>query len=96
MPTLDDPALVLKPVAQELEALWAFARVKPVYLQNIFKVYKRLGGGVGWVGGGGGLGAGVGWGWGWVGVGWGVGARIPPNWRDFLKLAVWVVLLGET
>ncbi|CAJ1427449.1 unnamed protein product, partial [Effrenium voratum] len=26
---------------EELEALWAFARVKPVYLQNIFKVYKQ-------------------------------------------------------
>ncbi|CAK8988304.1 unnamed protein product [Durusdinium trenchii] len=26
---------------QELESLWSFARVKPVYLQNIFKVYKQ-------------------------------------------------------
>ncbi|CAE7206378.1 unnamed protein product [Symbiodinium natans] len=34
---------------QELEALWSFARIKPVYMQNIFKVYKQgeqiLGGG---------------------------------------------------
>lgn len=27
---------------QELEALWSFARVKPVYVQNIFKIYKCL------------------------------------------------------
>jgi len=26
---------------QELEALWSFARVKPVYVQNIFKIYKQ-------------------------------------------------------
>lgn len=26
---------------QELEALWSFARIKPVYMQNIFKVYKQ-------------------------------------------------------
>ncbi|OLP92169.1 Prostaglandin F synthase [Symbiodinium microadriaticum] len=28
---------------QELEALWSLARIKPVYMQNIFKVYKLLG-----------------------------------------------------
>lgn len=26
---------------EELEELWSFARVKPVYLQNIFKIYKQ-------------------------------------------------------
>ena len=26
--------------SKELEALWSFARIKPVYMQNIFKVYK--------------------------------------------------------
>lgn len=26
---------------QELEQLWSIARVKPVYLQNIFKIYKQ-------------------------------------------------------
>jgi len=26
---------------EELEALWEIARIKPVYLQNIFKVYKQ-------------------------------------------------------
>ena len=26
---------------QELETLWSFARVKPVYVQNIFKIYKQ-------------------------------------------------------